>query len=326
MDPVVLIDVDRCVGCYMCQRACALAQCIEINEVTRFAEVVRPEDCTGCMACERACPYNCIVVLSDETQVPVRAKVTLSRVRRYSSKRLVTGDPGWTVKRGAEEMMREGVGSLIIMNGTKIITETDVLEAWIAGKQDKPLIAFSKDAVTIEGKATVEEALRIMLERGIGHLPVLERGKLAGMISLRDVLRASSVTSPILGESIIPINPREKIEKYAIQVPVVGRVTNRELYYLLKERGLKATVVKDGELIGLISIRDLTKALGTGRSLDDMIEPRWVNPVSSQEQISRAIAIMMEHNIRHLPVIHGEEIRMLSIKEIAKHAVWIKAM
>ncbi|MCH1771234.1 MULTISPECIES: CBS domain-containing protein [Metallosphaera] len=324
MDPIVLIDVDRCVGCYMCQRACALAQCIEINEVTRFAEVVRPEDCTGCMACERACPYDCIVVLSDESQVPLRAKITLSRVRRYATKRLVMGDPRWSVRRGAEEMTKEGVGSLLLMNGTKIVTETDVLEAWIGGREEEPLINFSKDAITIEGKATVEEALRIMLEKCISHLPVIERGKLSGMISLRDVLRASSVTSPILDESILPINPREKIEKYAIQVPVVGRVTNRELYSILKERKLKATVVREGEKVGLISIRDLTKALAKGKSLDDLIDPRWINPVSSEEQISKAIAIMMEHNLRHLPVFQGAELKMLSVKEIAKHAVWIK--
>ncbi|QKR00119.1 CBS domain-containing protein [Metallosphaera tengchongensis] len=326
MEPIVLIDVDRCVGCYMCQRACALAQCIEINEFTRFAEVVRPEDCTGCMACERACPYNCIEVLSEGVDVSARAKVTLSRVRRYMNKRLRTVFSTTTVKEGAMIMTKENIGSLLIWSDKlKIATETDILNAWYTGKENELLVAFSHEAVTVEGRATVQEALEVMIKKGIGHLPVLERGKLVGMLSIRDALRASSVTSPVKDQGIFPINPNGKVREFVKTCPVLQNPTNEKVLVTLREHGLKALLVRDNDRVGLISVRDLTKALALGRSLKDHAEPRWVKPISAEESISKAIAIMMEHNIRNMPVIDGEELKILSVKEIAKHAIWITA-
>lgn len=83
-------------------------------------------------------------------------------------------------------------------------------------------------------------------------------------------------------------------------------------------------MVKEGDRVGLISIRDLTKALALGRSLGDFIEPRFVTPVSSKDPIFKAIAIMSEHNLRHLPVLQEDTIKMISVKEIAKHVTWIQ--
>lgn len=326
MEPLVLIDVDRCVGCYMCQRACALAQCIEINESSRLAEVVRPEDCTGCKACERACPYDCILVLSDETSVSSRAKVTLSRVRRYASKGLITVDPEETVRRAAEIMTKEGIGSLVLnFKGVRIVTESDILDAWIDGRENDPVVLHSKEAITIEGSATVDEALSIMLAKKIGHLPVTERGELTGMLSIRDALRSASMTSPINTEGLLPINPKEKVGRFSFNVPILEIVTNREAYHTLKNGGLKATVVKELDRVGLISIRDLTRALADRRSLEDRIQPRWVKPISAEEPLSKALALMMEHNIRHLPVVSNADIKMIDVKEIAKQVVWVKS-
>jgi acetoin utilization protein AcuB len=40
---------------------------------------------------------------------------------------------------------------------------------------------------SVEGNATVDQALEFMREHGIRHLPVTERGELAGMVSDRDI-------------------------------------------------------------------------------------------------------------------------------------------
>jgi len=328
MEPIVLIDADRCVGCYMCQRACALAQCLEINELSRLAEVVRPEDCTGCGACERACPYDCIVVLNDGIDVASRAKVTLSRVRRYMNRHLVTVSPEVTVREGAKIMTERGVGSLLILEDRlKILTETDVLEAWSNRLEQESVGKLAKDAITVEGSATVEEALKIMVDRNIGHLPVTERGKVSGMLSIRDALRSLSTTSPVLREEAVAVNPKDIVKKYATPVPVVGEITNSEAYAVLKREGTKALLVRRDDSLGLLSIRDLTRAFGKGRDLRDPVEPRWgVTVLSGNEEISKALAMMMEHNLRHIPVKDGESWKILSVKEVAKQAVWVRGV
>ncbi|NON63275.1 CBS domain-containing protein [Acidianus sp. RZ1] len=324
MEPVIIIDVDRCVGCYMCTKACALAQCLEVSETSRIVELVRPEDCTGCKACMRACPYNCIVVLSEEEQVPIRAKLTLSRVRKYMNRKVITVNPTSRIEEAAYLMSKLNIGSLIIQeeNEIKIITESDVLRAWAMKREKDRVLHFSNSAITVEGKTLVDEALNIMLNAEIGHLPVLENGSLSGMLSIRDILRASSLTFPIK-ERIFPINPKDKVVNYTVKVPVIKDTTISNVYMTLTENNLKACLVMENQNVGILSIRDLTSALASGKSFNERIEPRLIPPISGNEEIARAVAFMIEHNVRHLPVDIGNEFRMLSVKEIAKHAVWI---
>lgn len=48
---------------------------------------------------------------------------------------------------------------------------------------------MSRNLVTITGAATLESAARIMLEHNIGCLPVVEQGRLEGLVSWKDLLR-----------------------------------------------------------------------------------------------------------------------------------------
>ncbi|MGO1247625.1 MAG: CBS domain-containing protein [Oceanisphaera sp.] len=49
--------------------------------------------------------------------------------------------------------------------------------------------AMSRNVITITGAATLESAARIMLEHNIGCLPVMDDGKLTGLVSWKDLLR-----------------------------------------------------------------------------------------------------------------------------------------
>jgi len=46
---------------------------------------------------------------------------------------------------------------------------------------------MTKDVTTVEPKTDIAEAAKIMGRRGIRHLPVLEKGDLVGIISIRDL-------------------------------------------------------------------------------------------------------------------------------------------
>jgi CBS domain-containing protein len=92
----------------------------------------------------------------------------------------------------ARKMREQQTGSLLVTDGEQllgIITERDVLRA-VA--EDVPLDTpisevMSKDLVTAEPSTSLREAARIMTEKWIRHLPVLEGGRLVGIVSQRDL-------------------------------------------------------------------------------------------------------------------------------------------
>jgi CBS domain-containing protein len=92
----------------------------------------------------------------------------------------------------ARKMREQQTGSLVVTDGEQllgIITERDVLRA-VA--EDVPLDTpisevMSKDLVTAEPSTSLREAARIMTEKWIRHLPVLEGGRLVGIVSQRDL-------------------------------------------------------------------------------------------------------------------------------------------
>ena len=112
----------------------------------------------------------------------------------------------------------------------------------------------NSDICSIEPTATVFQAIEMMAGRNIGALPVLERGKLVGMISERDytrkvVLKGRSSKETPVGE-IMTRNP-------VVVTPddTVGDC----MEIMTNERVRHLPVVDGGELVGILSIGDLVK-------------------------------------------------------------------
>ena len=74
-----------------------------------------------------------------------------------------------------------------------VITEADILEALMEGKKLETLTAeeiMTADPVTIDIDATMEEVMKLLADQGILRVPVTNRGKLAGIISRVDIIKA----------------------------------------------------------------------------------------------------------------------------------------
>jgi CBS domain-containing protein len=86
-------------------------------------------------------------------------------------------------------------------------------------------------------------------------------------------------------------------------------------------------VLKDGELVGIVSERDYArKVILLGRSSADT--PVWqimsspVTTVTPEEEVHRCMEIMTEQHIRHLPVIErGKLIGIISIGDLVKAVI-----
>lgn len=88
------------------------------------------------------------------------------------------------------------IGALVVLDGDKlvgIVSERDVVRKTArAGSMD--MKAPVKDYMTsgiffVETTNTVEECMKLMTDKHIRHLPVLEKGKIIGVISINDLVK-----------------------------------------------------------------------------------------------------------------------------------------
>ncbi len=115
---------------------------------------------------------------------------------------VVTCSPDLTLRHAAEQMARDGVGSLGVTKRAELVgifTERDLLDAIAAGAD--PVKAKVGEWMTagpdvVEGDVTVDDAATWMLGSGYRHLPVMRSGELVGILSIKDVLWA--IVEPVL--------------------------------------------------------------------------------------------------------------------------------
>ena len=105
-------------------------------------------------------------------------------------------NPDATVYDALQMMAKHNSGALLIMNGDDmvgILSERDcVRKVELQGKNannTRVSDIMTKAVISVSCDQTVEECETLMMEKGIRHLPVYDGDKLAGMLSVRDVLR-----------------------------------------------------------------------------------------------------------------------------------------
>jgi CBS domain-containing protein len=110
-------------------------------------------------------------------------------------------EPTMTVAEAATVMGERKIGSALVMDGDRlagIFTERDIVRALgehfdAAGHPVSEWM--TADPVTASADTSVEDALRTMLDRGFRHLPVADGEQVIGIVSMRDLTRASSAGS-----------------------------------------------------------------------------------------------------------------------------------
>ncbi|MBN1313361.1 MAG: CBS domain-containing protein [Anaerolineae bacterium] len=109
-----------------------------------------------------------------------------------------------TIAEAALQMRLEGVRSLIIepLNADDpfgIVTHSDMVTRVLAEGKDPALVQIHeimiKPAVQIPPGMDVEHIARLFRQTGIGHAPVVESGKLLGIISMTDLV-TEVITEP----------------------------------------------------------------------------------------------------------------------------------
>ena len=102
-----------------------------------------------------------------------------------------------SVKQALILMSENNIGAIIIVDNKDfpigIFSERDYARKIILkGKSSKDTLldeVMTKELITITRDYKIDQCMKIMNEKGIRHLPVLENQKIVGIISIRDVLK-----------------------------------------------------------------------------------------------------------------------------------------
>jgi CBS domain-containing protein len=92
-------------------------------------------------------------------------------------------------------MAEKNIGALVVMAGDRlagVFTERDYTrKVALQGKSSRETRVrevLSPEVITVEPNQTVEECMRLMTEHRVRHLPVVEKGKVLGIVSIGDLV------------------------------------------------------------------------------------------------------------------------------------------
>jgi predicted transcriptional regulator len=119
-----------------------------------------------------------------------------TRVQALVARPVVYVHPNDTLRQLTATFVEESIGAALVRgpHGTiGLVTERDIVRAIADGASTSRTTVeqiMSEDLITVAPNEDLLTAAHLMLEAEVRHLPIMENGVAAGMVSARDALRA----------------------------------------------------------------------------------------------------------------------------------------
>jgi CBS domain-containing protein len=131
-------------------------------------------------------------------------------IRSLGVRRPQTAEPALSLRAAAQQMKKQGVGCLVVVDGKKpigVVTDRDLALYVLVGKRDAGLVRVGEVAArpvrTLPETASIADAARMMRSHGLRRLPIVDpNGELVGVISQDDLLRALATEAADLAEAL----------------------------------------------------------------------------------------------------------------------------
>ncbi|UPG95380.1 CBS domain-containing protein [Luteibacter aegosomatissinici] len=106
--------------------------------------------------------------------------------------------PDASVFEAVQQMAEKNVGALVVIKGSElvgIISERDYARKVILkdrSSRDTPVAdIMTASVITVATDATVEDCMRLCTDNRLRHLPVLDGGRVVGVVSIGDLVKAT---------------------------------------------------------------------------------------------------------------------------------------
>ncbi|MDO5530221.1 MAG: DUF294 nucleotidyltransferase-like domain-containing protein, partial [Paracoccus sp. (in: a-proteobacteria)] len=154
------------------------------------------------------------------------ADVAVLKVRDFLTRAPLTAPPGASIAEAARMMRDAHVSSLGITDDDGallgLVTIRDMSNRVIAEGRDPagPVgDIMTTRPITLPPDALGSDVLNIMMERRVGHLPVIERGRFIGMVTQTDLTRVQAVSSSVLIRDIAGAGSAAEMAKITARIP-----------------------------------------------------------------------------------------------------------
>lgn len=121
---------------------------------------------------------------------------TVKNILNHKSNEIYSVSPSTSVLDALQVMMDKNISALLVMEDSElkgIFTERDYARKIILqGKSSKETLieeVMTSKLEIIHLNSTIDQCMEIMTDRHIRHLPILNEGKVAGMISIGDLVK-----------------------------------------------------------------------------------------------------------------------------------------
>src|SRR5437879_8037649 len=171
---------------------------------------------------------------------------------------------------------------------------------------------MTKDLVTVAPDDTIGDALGKMKTHDVHELPVLERKKIVGVVTLRELMRRRNLP------------PNTKVST-VLQVPpeLTPDTLLPEAAEKMISTGFRAIPVAKGKsLVGILSRSDLVRALVETKALEGIVAKDFMTPnpqaVAENDTVEHAVQIMRSLGERSIPVVdkHRHIKGIVGVKDI----------
>ena len=175
------------------------------------------------------------------------------------------------------------------------------------------------DVVTVSDSARLEDAVKMMIEKSVGGVPVVTpEGRIVGIITERDLVH-------LMGEYITEKSVEEAMSKRVVTAPPETRIA-KAAKTMVSSGFRRLPVVKDSYVCGILTATDIMRYLGNGDAFKKLVtgqvDEALSAPISDimksdiitigpDENLGEAARIMHQSKIGSMPVI--DEGRLVGI-------------
>ncbi|WP_295590362.1 CBS domain-containing protein [uncultured Methanobrevibacter sp.] len=258
------------------------------------------------------------------------------QIKNLMSEDLITVDKDQNLSDALKLFRKHNVSRLPVVNHKElvgIISERDIATKLGSSKSESmPASRFHissvmvKDVITVPETMQLGEVAKIMLDNGIGSVPVMKDDEMVGIVSKADFVTLA------VGIAFDKITVKEIMTKDVVAVAPTDRLVHARRQMMDANVG-RLPVIDDDELVGMITSKDLMRAfIDFRKNVPEKYQKTQIkevfvedimssNPsyVSKEMSISEVSKIMMETGYNGLPVVEeGKVVGIITQTDILR--------